>query len=554
MQYFNTWEFIAGLGIFLFGLIQMEEAIKNLAGRNFKIFLKKHSRNKLKGILSGAGVTAILQSSSVVSLIVLAFVGAGVIPMKSAIAMVFGANLGTTITGWLVALVGFKIDIELLAFPLIGIGGLMVVMIAGQKQWNNLGRVLLGMGLLFLGLGFMKTSVGQLAESFDLSPYVNYPPIVFLLIGVVLTAIIQSSSASMVITLSALYNGIIPLESAAAMVIGSDLGTTVTVLIGGMTGLPAKKRVAGAHFIFNLVTDTLAFLALNWLLAIIEMINVQDPLFALVLLHSSFNAMGLVLFYPIIDYLASWLEKRFKEDVLHEAKYIRKLTPEVPEAGIQALDREVGYLFEKVNLLVRSNFNGLENKSFEIRKQGSSEPGFKAQYKSIKQLEGEMFQFYTKLQQQSLESSENDRLGQLTGTVRHLLHSAKSAKDVHKDLMDMKNSSQKILNELFQEFEISNVSFLDESEIILNDQDDTTVYEDLIELLKKNQKIYQKQLESIYSRLSKRKLAQIQISTILNVNRELYSSRNSLILSLIDYKLNYQQSIDFKNLPMATAG
>ena len=554
MAYFNTWEFIAGLAIFLFGMIQMEEAIKSLVGRNFKVFLKKQSKNKLKGILSGAGVTAILQSSSVVSLIVLAFVGAGVIPMKNAIAMVFGANLGTTITGWLVALVGFKIDIESLAYPLIGLGGLMVAMIAGQKQWSNLGRALLGLGLLFLGLGFMKTSVGQLAESFDLSPYVDYPPIVFLLIGVVLTAIIQSSSASMVITLSALYNGIIPLESAAAMVIGSDLGTTVTVLIGGMTGLPSKKRVAMAHFIFNLVTDVLAFIGLHWLLGMIELMNVHDPLLALVLLHSSFNAMGLVLFYPFIDYLANWLERRFKEGVLHEAKYIRKLTPEVPEAGIQALDREVEYLFEKVQLLLRTNFDGQETRSFEIRKSENAVPVFKQQYRSIKQLEGEMFQFYTKLQQQSLESSENDRLGQLIGAVRHLLHSAKSCKDVHKDIMGMKNSSQKILNELFDEFRIGNMSFLNEAQDLVKDRDDTTIYEDLIELLDKNQKIYEVQLESIYHRLSRRKLAQIQISTILNVNRELYSSRNALILALRDYKLSIQQSIDFKSLPMATTG
>ena len=254
----------------MFGMLLMEDAIKTLAGRSFKLFLKKHSNNKIKGILSGGAVTAILQSSSVVSLIVLAFVGAGVIPMKSAIAMVFGANLGTTATGWLVALVGFKVEIQQLAFPLIGVGSLMLMMLESKKQWKHLGKAILGLGFLFLGLEFMKTSVNELAENFDLSPYVDYSPFVFLLIGVVLTAIIQSSSASMVITLSALYSNIIPLESAAAMVIGSDLGTTATVLIGGLPGLPAKKRVAMAHFIFNLVTDLLAFLALDWLLALVE--------------------------------------------------------------------------------------------------------------------------------------------------------------------------------------------------------------------------------------------------------------------------------------------
>lgn len=118
--------------------------------------------------------------------------------------MVFGANLGTTATGWLVALIGFKVEIQQLAFPLIGVGSLMLMMLESKKQWKHLGKAILGLGFLFLGLEFMKTSVNQLAENFDLSPYVDHSPFVFLLIGVVLTAIIQSSSASMVITLSAL--------------------------------------------------------------------------------------------------------------------------------------------------------------------------------------------------------------------------------------------------------------------------------------------------------------------------------------------------------------
>ena len=233
MQYFNSWEFIAGLGIFLFGMLQMEDAIKSLAGRSFKLFLRKHSKSKLKGILSGAGVTAILQSSSVVSLIVLAFVGAGAIHLKQAIAMVFGANLGTTITGWLVAMVGFKVDIELLAFPLIGVGSLMMVMLTRKDKWKHLGKAFLGLGFLFLGLEFMKTSLGHLADNLDLAPFVDYPPVVFLIIGVVLTAIIQSSSASMVITLSALYNDIIPFTDAELKAFPECMRYTAVIQAGG---------------------------------------------------------------------------------------------------------------------------------------------------------------------------------------------------------------------------------------------------------------------------------------------------------------------------------
>ncbi len=556
MQYFNTWEFIAGLGIFLFGMLQMEDAIKSLAGRSFKLFLRKHSKSKLKGILSGAGVTAILQSSSVVSLIVLAFVGAGAIQLKQAIAMVFGANLGTTITGWLVAMVGFKVDIELLAFPLIAVGSLMMVMLTGKDQWRHLGQAFLGLGFLFLGLEFMKTSVGHLADNLDLAPFVDYPPLVFLIIGVVLTAIIQSSSASMVITLSALYNDIIPLDSAAAMVIGSDLGTTVTVLIGGMTGLPAKKRVAMAHFIFNLVTDTLAFLGLGWLLGLIELINVQDPLFALVLLHSSFNALGLVLFYPFINLLADFLEKRFRDITVRVAKHICNLTPEVPDAAIQALNAEVQHLSKRVLSLVEANFEAYpaDTFSFEIhRTSGTSQAGFKEQYKAIKQLEGEMFEFYTKLQQQPLESSENNRLTQLITSIRFFLHSAKEAKDIHKDLWKMNNSTHEILNKLFLGFKEGNLPFFRDLKQLMEEPDSPTSFEDLVDLLQKNQNIYEDLLQGISRDLSRKRLTQIEISTVLNVNRELYSSRKALILAAKDFLLNFQESVDFQNLPL-TAG
>ncbi len=530
-------------------MLQMEEAIKTLAGRSFKLFLKKHSGNKIKGILSGGAVTAILQSSSVVSLIVLAFVGAGVIPMRSAIAMVFGANLGTTVTGWLVALVGFKVEIEQLAFPLIGAGTLMVLIFEGKKNWKHFGQALLGLGFLFLGLEFMKTSVDHLAENFDLSPYVDYSPFVFLLIGMVLTAIIQSSSASMVITLSALYSNIIPLESAAAMVIGSDLGTTATVLVGGLPGLPAKKRVALAHFIFNLVTDLLAFLALDWLLMFVTFMGVSDPLIALVLLHSTFNAFGLILFYPFINYLADFLESRFKDSSVHESKYIRKLTPQIPEAALQALDQEVEHLFHKVFNLVRSNFE-IPSATFNFDLFNSdSKADFKKQYKDVKQLEGEMFQFYTGIQQQSLDQQDSQRLSQLINVIRDLLHAAKGAKDVHGNLAEIRNSTDYTLNSIFNIIRAGHLSFYEELEDLLQVDTSTTMFEDLIEMLQKNQVLYEELSDSIYQNLSKGKLSQVEISTVLNINRWLFSSRKALIMALKDYRLNFQESIDFQKLP-----
>jgi len=240
----NIWQFLAGLGVFLLGMSLIEEALETLAGRTFKKFLRRHTQHPIKAIGSGILVTVILQSSSVVSLMVLAFVGAGVIELKNAIGVIIGANLGTTFTGWVVAYFGFSLDIENAIMPMLAIGGLSVAFLTNKKWYQHLGKLLIGLGFLLMGLLYMKEGMELFAQQIDLSILKESSPYWMFLVGFVLTAIIQSSSASMVITLSALSAGIVTLPAAAAMVIGSDLGTTVTTIIGGIKGTKAKKRVA----------------------------------------------------------------------------------------------------------------------------------------------------------------------------------------------------------------------------------------------------------------------------------------------------------------------
>jgi len=222
-EHVNIWEFLAGLGIFLFGMRFVEESLQNLAGATFKRVLRKQTNTNLKAVLMGTTVTAVLQSSSVVTLMVLAFVGAGIITLQNALGIIIGANLGTTFTGWIVATLGFKLDIASFALPMIALGGVSLAFLKGMDKVRELARFLVGFGFLFLGLDYMKTAIDTVAQHVDLSHFVAYGAWVFFVVGFVLTALIQSSSASMVINLSALSNGIIPIESSIAMVIGSDL-------------------------------------------------------------------------------------------------------------------------------------------------------------------------------------------------------------------------------------------------------------------------------------------------------------------------------------------
>ena len=199
-EHLDLWRFLAGLGIFLFGMHSLEEAVKSLSGKTFRRMIRSYTDGTLKAIGSGSLVTAVLQSSSAVSLMVLAFVGAGVLSMESAIGVVMGSNIGTTFTAWIVATFGFKIKIESFAFPLIGIGGAGLIFLRSYDKLMQSSKLLLGFGFLFLGLDHMKVSVEDLAQSFNLDQISGYGLWLYVLAGIIITALMQSSSASIAVS------------------------------------------------------------------------------------------------------------------------------------------------------------------------------------------------------------------------------------------------------------------------------------------------------------------------------------------------------------------
>ncbi|WP_420386743.1 Na/Pi cotransporter family protein [Roseivirga sp.] len=549
----DIWKLAAGLGLFLFGMSQLETGVKELAGRGFKIFIKKHTKNKLKAIFGGTVITAILQSSSVVSLMLLAFVGAGVIRMKSALGVIIGSNLGTTFTGWLVTTLGFKMDIQNFVMPFIAIGAVLTVLFPKKKTIFNSGLLVLGMAFLFLGLDLMKESVLELAESFDVSRFTDYPPVVFLLVGFVFTAIIQSSSASMVITLSALHAGIIGFDSGVAMVIGSDLGTTITVLLGSIAGTAAKKRVAMGHFLFNLVTDIIAFAFMKWfILLVTDVFGVNDPLFGLVILHSSFNILGILIFLPFIDNFAGFLEKRFKREDDMASKFIHQTTVELPEAALESLKKEVNHLIVLVVGLYRSMLisgNNHDQPLSAVALRRKSVLPFKDQYNRIKRLQGEMVNFYSDLQKQELSEQESSLLSLLMSATGNCLFAAKGIKDIESDMDTFRRSSRSAMNMLYNHLSSSGKTMVDRFDELLKSGHEHTYFEELGDQLILIQRNYNALLSMVYDRSNRKHLEEVDIATALNVNRELYASNKAIIMALKDYLLNREQAIEFESLP-----
>ncbi|HAS47601.1 MAG TPA: sodium:phosphate symporter [Microscillaceae bacterium] len=536
----DFWKFLAGLSIFLVGLFFLENALQNLAGGSFKKFLRKHTQNPFKAILSGTLVTAILQSSSVVTLIILAFVGAGVMTLQNALGVIIGSNLGTTFTGWIVATLGFKLDIESFSLPFIAVGGLLFIFFQHNKRLLEFGRMILGFGLLFLGLNFMKASIELLSKNFDLSPYISHGPYALFVVGFILTAIIQSSSAAMVITLSALNAGILPLESAAGMVIGSDLGTTITTILGGLRGTPAKKRVALSHFIFNLVTDLIALVLLYPLLHLVtKIMGITDQLMTLVVFHSMFNLLGIVIALPLLKVFAQFLENRFKSSDGLASQYINKVTADVPDTAISAMQKEIEGLISLVFVLhlkiLKINLSLFSFKSLTFENEESTPQTRLAQdyhhiYATIQQLEGELVPFYLNVQNQQLDKEEFEQLNKLIQAIRHAMIAAKGLKNIihnidnfEKSANDSKIALFDLLKGQLHEF------YLTLHHVLSNSSPDL-----LENSSKENRQIHDDFLQEIYRQINKGGLNELDIHTLLNVNREIYNANHYLILAIED--------------------
>ena len=344
----TTGSLLGGIGLFLLGMGLMTDGLKLAAGSALERILAYSTKTRLRGLASGVLVTALVQSSSAVTVAAIGFVNAGLLTLGQSMWVLFGANVGTTMTGWLVALVGLKFKIELLALPLIGIG--MALRLSGEgKRRGALGMALAGFGVLFLGIDMLKESFSGMSADFSLPEGEGARDILLqVLIGILLTVLMQSSSASLAIALTAAQGGLLTAQGAAAVVIGANVGTTVTALIASIGATPNAKRAASAHILFNVLTGTMALALLPWLVSAIGMAGEtlelgSAPAAKLALFHTAFNLLGVVLIWPIAGRMVEFLEKRFRTAEEDEARprYLDTNIAAVPALALDALKREV---------------------------------------------------------------------------------------------------------------------------------------------------------------------------------------------------------------------
>jgi phosphate:Na+ symporter len=552
MDSINIWQLFAGLSLFLYGMFHLEDALRQLEGRSFKLFLKKHTKNKLSAIINGTLVTGILQSSSIVNLMVLSFVGAGMLSMRNALGVVLGANIGGTVNSWLVALLGFKVDLGNATFPIIAIAGLAMVIFKERKNYYQVSRFLFGFGLLFMGLDYMKQSMDAAIHNFNFAPYLNYPRVIFLLIGLLITSVIQTSAATVVIVLSALNASIIPLETAVSVILGAELGTTVKVAIGAIGGIAAKKRVALGNIMFNLVSTLIGFLFLDFIIHIISQIfGITDSLFILVAFQSFINIVGALLFYFFLNRLGDFLEKSFEEKSQHATMYLPESLNDTPEAALDLFEKEVDLFIQRVIYFSDRIFNPHFVSGEGTFKGHNSATLFKEEsnlhemYNFLKQAEGEMLIFYNQLLQSNISIENLNRLNVLINVVRSALYASKSLKDVIHDVNEFSNSANEIKFNSFKEFQIEMNRFNQSLKDISDKSDKTVIFSDLKLLMSMVNNEYKKEILDIYEIVSKRQLSELNISTLFNLNREVYDASKLMILAVKDFLLDESQAALF---------
>ena len=314
---------IGALGFFIYGMKVMSDGIQKVAGSKMRSILSKMTSNRFLGITTGFILTALLQSSSATTVMIVSFVNAGLLSLVESIGVIMGANIGTTVTAWLISLLGFKVKIASIALPIIAIG--FPMMFSSKSNIKSWAEVLIGFALLFMGLDALKESVPNLKENTEflsfLSNYANMgiiSTLIFIGVGTILTLVVQSSSAAMALTLVMCYEGYIPFELAAAMVLGENIGTTITANLAALVGNVHAKRAARAHFIFNIFGVIWMIFAFQFFINSIDsyMISNMDlspvssvgesvavPI-GLSIFHTTFNILNVLLlvwFVPLIS-------------------------------------------------------------------------------------------------------------------------------------------------------------------------------------------------------------------------------------------------------------
>ncbi|MEA3455013.1 MAG: Na/Pi symporter [Campylobacterota bacterium] len=523
---------LGGIALFLIGMEYMESGFKAFSGSLLEKVLEHFTNTTPKAIGTGFFTTAIVQSSSLISIIVISFLSAELISLTSAVGVVFGSNIGTTTTAWLVSAFGLKIKISVYAMPMLVIG-IFIPMLLKESNWRGIASILIGLGIIFLGIGYMKEGFETLKEGIDLAQYAmaGYAGIfVYVLVGAVATVVIQSSSATMAIIITALATGQIDYANALALTIGANVGTTVTAVLAALKSNENGKRLAVAHFIFNITTGIIAIVFIYQLADLVDYtaaivgIGAEDYTLKLALFHTIFNVIGVLAVSPFTAILVKFLNTLFIPKGLNKGKpkYLDDSVLPLPSTAFSAIMMETKHLYENAfDIITR----GLNLKKKNILSSMDLDDVVEDLYSSssididdfynywIKDLYGKIIDFSTKAQV-NMPSEYIEELYKLKLANRDIVEAIKGTKHLQKNLLKYTSSRNEYIKEQYNDIRKGLAELLRSINTVA-----TTDEEDVIMLLLSKAKIHAERYDiitnGILDRLIRKGLITNQMATSL---------------------------------------
>lgn len=443
----------AGVAIFLFGMLSLESGFRRFTGGLLERLLQRTTDTVPKSLAFGVVSTALMQSSSLVSVITISFLSAGLLPLLAGIGIIFGANLGTTTGAWLFATVGLKVSISAYAMPLLVFG--VVLNFQQSRALQGGGAILAGMGFLFLGIDFMKAGFESYQAAVDLAAYAldGLPGLLlYTALGVLATVIMQSSHATLALTLAGMAAGQITYDNALALAIGANIGTTVTAVLGGLGANVAGKRLAGAHVLFNVVTALIALALIEPLRWTVEGMSglmgiaADDYTVKLAVFHTLFNVIGIVAMLPLLGRMADRLERWLPEpagDGVPQPRYLNTAAMDSPDTACAAVRKEVWHLLDQAFDLLA---HGIHLHRSQIRESSDLQATIEASREIIdidmdalyrqrvKRLYGAILDFISGRTTQVPSPGFTDRLYRLQRAASEIVEAIKHVKHLRKNV------------------------------------------------------------------------------------------------------------------------
>ncbi len=524
----------AGVSIFLFGMYFLENGFNAFTGGLLEKLLAKTTDKLWKSIGFGVVSTTIMQSSSLVSVISISFISAGLISLAAGIGIIFGANLGTTTGAWMIAAFGLKVKISAYAMPMLVVG--LVLSFQKSKHLRGFGYILAGLGFLFLGIHYMKEGFEAFKDQIDLAEFA-IPGIkgllIYTLIGMAATVVMQSSHATMVLIITALSLQHVTYENAIALAIGANIGTTITAIIGSLSSNYQGKRLAGAHLIFNVTTGLIAIIGIQFIIQVVDYlstllgIGAEDYTLKLAVFHTVFNFVGVAVMAPFVGRLVIFLEKTIKprKKDITEPYFLNDAALEFPETLIKSVRNEIIHLYNNTALLF---INGLhmeqsmleEGKDLrkEIREdQKIVEYDFDERYQTkVKPLFAAIIEYISR-GQGSVPAEQQSQLFELRLACLKLSESIKAVDGLRDNMTSYFKSNNEVVRNEYNNMRIHIASVIKELDKLKNDKDnDANILIGLDELRIQIKKYRKKTIERLDELIRKGKIDSFTATSIMN--------------------------------------